>query len=456
MKSCSARLKNGLEMPRTGCPGKKLHACDQCAGTKKACDAGWPCPGCVVKARACTYERLGFREDNSPDSLDLGFEIVGDTEDIALEPAGQVVTHEFAEWAISTPNLFSGLNWDPNTLAYGGMIPQFNFQNQMNLSVPARQPLRFLLNVVKDDGIDSVFNLDRSWRYDESQSEYGYKGGETVLHDSQFTVDNWFLSTGGSEDLPLVNSGLQRSARTYDDFDITHMVRWLEDPLFSQSKGIWELFRGARDRPSRGLAEHASAEDGRILEFFSPVKLGRFLDLFWAGWYPHCPIIHKPTFDVSEASCSLVASMAMIGACMALGEDRVEAKLFLDTLEAVVFENGLFQDECLDGQSDELLLQILQAGHFVCVLQNWEGEDKGKKRARQQRFTSLVAVSLSISIPFLILTKLFQAARLIGLSRARHSWEKYFSYSRPFYWREFYTTESLIRYEALACGSGVH
>jgi hypothetical protein len=407
MKSCPARLHNGLEMPNASCPGKKLHACDQCAGTKKACDAGWPCHGCVVKARACTYERLGFREDNNPDSLDLGFEIVEDIEDRALEPAGQVETHNFTEWAISTPNLFSGLSWDPDSLNYGGLIPQFHFQNQANLPAPARQPLRFLLNVVKDGGIDSVFNLDRSWRYEESQGGYGYKGIEIPLHDGQFTVDNWDLSTGGSKNMPRVNSGLQRSASTSDDFDITQMARWLADPLFSQSKGIWELFRGARDRPYRGLAGQASAEDGRILEFFSPVKLRRFLDLFWAWWHPHCPIMHKPTFDVSKASCALVASMAMIGACVALGEDRAEAKLLLNTLEAIVFENSLFQDECLEGQSDELLLQTLQAGHFVCVLQNWEGEDKGKKRARQQRFTSLVAVSPSISKPFLILTEIF-------------------------------------------------
>ena len=97
MKSCSARINQGLEMPGMGCPGKKVHACDQCAGTKKACDSGWPCSGCVVKGRACTYERLRFREYNSQNSFDLGFEIVEDAEDTSLKPADQFMAFEFAE-----------------------------------------------------------------------------------------------------------------------------------------------------------------------------------------------------------------------------------------------------------------------------------------------------------------------------------------------------------------------
>ena len=403
MKTCSVRINQGLKMPSIGCPGKKVRACDQCAGTKKACDSGRPCSRCAVKRRECTYERLPFQEDLGQDTFDMGFEIVEGAEDTSFESADNFATLEFLECA-SSRHLFPGPNGGPNTLASWDLIPHFNFEDHVNYEVPARQPLRFLLNVVKDGGLNSVFNFDRSWRYVESQGDDSCAGGDTLHQESHSIVDAWIPPTSGTKWQPQ-GSRIFPLNQCSDDFGFTHMAQWLADPLFSQSKGIWELLRAARSRNSRGPPEQSSAEDGQLLEFFGPAKLRTFLDLFWAGWYPHCPIIHKPTFDALKAPCALVASMAMIGACMSLGEDRARAHNLLDTLEAAVFEHALFQDEFLDVENNELLLQILQAGHLVCVLQNWEGNDKGKKRARQQRFTSLVAVSPPASITplFLIL-----------------------------------------------------
>lgn len=122
MKTCSARISQGFQMPITGCPGKKVHACDQCAGTKKACSSGWPCSGCTAKGRSCTYERLRIRESISPDSSNLGFEIIDNTEDAFLEPADQFMTLEFAEWALSTPDLFPGSDGNPDGSGRCGVI----------------------------------------------------------------------------------------------------------------------------------------------------------------------------------------------------------------------------------------------------------------------------------------------------------------------------------------------
>ena len=425
-------------MPSMRCPGKKAHACDQCAGTKKACDSGWPCSSCVLKRRSCTYERLPLRDENSPCFLDLAIDVMGSAEGTSLEPGDYFTTLEFSEWTSTNPQALGQIG-SPNTLANWEMTPHFNAESHLSLAVPPRECLRFLLNVVKDDGLNSVFNFDRLWRYRESQRHHGCARGDALTEYSQSTVDNSLLPTNVTKYLHL--------NQTSNDLSYTHMAQWLADPLFSQSKGIWELLRAARSRNSRSASGQLSAEDGRLLEFFGPAKLRIFLDLFWAGWFPHCPIIHKPTFDASKTPCALVASMAMIGACMSLGEDRAQAQKLLDTLEAVVFENALFQDELEEDESDEQLLQILQAGHFVCVLQNWEGNDKGKKRIRQQRFTSLVAVSPSSFINLVVCAteQAFQAARLIGLSRARHPWEKYLAYPGSFNWQEFCTTESIIR-----------
>lgn len=53
--------------------------------------------------------------------------------------------------------------------------------------------------------------------------------------------------------------------------------------------------------------------EAACLEFFSGTNISRFLNLFWAGWYPNWPVIHKPTFNLSTTMDILVAAMVVIG-----------------------------------------------------------------------------------------------------------------------------------------------
>jgi hypothetical protein len=36
------------------------------------------------------------------------------------------------------------------------------------------------------------------------------------------------------------------------------------------------------------------------MDFFSPQNMTRYLNLFWARFSRHCPIIHKATFDLEK------------------------------------------------------------------------------------------------------------------------------------------------------------
>jgi hypothetical protein len=44
-------------------------------------------------------------------------------------------------------------------------------------------------------------------------------------------------------------------------------------------------------------------------------------------------------------------------------------------------------------------LQALQAAYLVCVYQNWEGTDAGKRRIRRHRFSTVVSVGVSKDNP---------------------------------------------------------
>jgi hypothetical protein len=141
------------------------------------------------------------------------------------------------------------------------------------------------------------------------------------------------------------------------------------------------------------------------LDFFSPCNLYRFLRLFWSGWYPNSPIIHKPTFNPEAEPPGLIASMAVLGACLSPdSNDCVRAMAWLTPVEEVVFADNILYEDCIVASSDlvgdEVVvwdkLKALHAAYFICIAQNWEGSKEGRQRVRKDRYSRIVSVRLII------------------------------------------------------------
>lgn len=135
------------------------------------------------------------------------------------------------------------------------------------------------------------------------------------------------------------------------------------------------------------------------IELFTPGNVSRYIDLFWDRWYPHCPIIHRPTFDIQACPAILLLTMSLIGACTSSDpHDRETAQILLDTAEQLLFSHSLFSDDTessTDPEMNEERVIILQATYFMCILQKWEGRDAAKRRIQRSRFTAFVAVRFS-------------------------------------------------------------
>lgn len=135
--------------------------------------------------------------------------------------------------------------------------------------------------------------------------------------------------------------------------------------------------------------------------FFHPVNLQRFLDLFWITHYPHWPIVHKPTFEASSTSCTLLTVMTLLGACASPEPaDHEAARMWLNAVEEVIFTDyhacidNLRRQEYRDNSMNltSRMLHALQAAHGICILQTWEGTNASKQRIRRCRFSTVVAV----------------------------------------------------------------
>jgi len=136
--------------------------------------------------------------------------------------------------------------------------------------------------------------------------------------------------------------------------------------------------------------------DGQCLNFLSPSKMKMFVKLFFDQWYPHCPILHKPTFDLTTVPALLLAPVILMGACMSdIEDERIKGKLYAEIVEKLVFSHpllSLYSNCDVVGDTDLSPVKVMQAAYLMCLLQNWEGNDAAKKRIRQYRFITLIAV----------------------------------------------------------------
>jgi hypothetical protein len=415
LKTCAARLASGQEMPEEPVPGKPVKSCDHCASSKKACDQKLPCATCVSRNQECTYKRAtlsGLTESGSlrqseqektalDASSDFGFDFLETPMMDTTYGLSDSTIPEWWSWDQARPSLLD--NESPSYSMPG------------TLAIPSPSPWRiqqgskfdFLLNFTRTSGLQSVFNYSRQ-RRDSSTSAYLSAQADAVI-----MVPEWdAFPTGGSS---------TRTRRDTDDnlqdwsqrdsilveghnsntshFEVGQVVQWLDDPLFARTQELWNLFRPHLSQlfnKSTVVGGNCESYDGQCLNFLSPPKMKRFVELFFNQWYPHCPILHKPTFNLETVPALLLAPVILMGACMSDVEDEwMKGRLYAELVESLIFSHPLLSlySNCnvVDG-NDPSPVKVMQAAYLMCLLQNWEGDDAAKKRIRQYRFITLIAV----------------------------------------------------------------
>jgi hypothetical protein len=228
------------------------------------------------------------------------------------------------------------------------------------------------------------------------------------------------------------------------------LMEWVGDNLLPKSLAIVELLKRNVSNISRYQQVApcwSNLMESLCMQFFNPANIRRFLRFFWLLWYPHCPIVHKPTFQAEEASPVLLATMVVIGACVSPhAPDNESAKLWFDIVEETAFTHELSNEQYLD-QSKKL--ECLQAIYFVCLIQTWEGSKEAKIRIRQSRFASVLMVRVMLlSFPLPILKsniRVLKVARGFVITTATHE-DLRFVENSEVWWRQFILKEQIIRY----------
>jgi hypothetical protein len=236
--------------------------------------------------------------------------------------------------------------------------------------------------------------------------------------DSQESRVNSNLEGGYSDLIPLMDDSGSGSCLdpvfAFTSFnDGVNALNWVADPLFLRSRDILVNFQKIAAKHSFGSAvpllevpipEISSTYNSRCLRFFSPPNLRRFIDIYWDDWHPHCPIIHRPSFDIAKVPAALITTMALMGAALSPHATDLEmAREWFQPADEIAFhdcqdyrKNGLSEAELSEEESwvsRESKPYALQAAFLICCLQNWEGDARAKTRIRRRRYIDLVDVT---------------------------------------------------------------
>jgi hypothetical protein len=165
----------------------------------------------------------------------------------------------------------------------------------------------------------STLQMGHIWGYVLSDDKYTAETNSLFDQQSQMKphfTPNWLLGRNGTNREENVFNAAAAGISRKSASEIPSYNRWLSDPLALKTHQIVNRIKEVsmfKTRNSVVTSGWSSFLEEMCLQFFSPPNLRKFLNLYWAAWYPNWPVIHKPTFVVSEVHPILLASMALIG-----------------------------------------------------------------------------------------------------------------------------------------------
>ena len=461
--ACRVRLDEGLDVPvlARGPRGKRRTACDRCNSLKRACSSSQPCEACARRNETCTYSHTYSRSAPPARPFDAGgalgddglpyYPLDPEHGDAAPRTAAVQPPAETAEAAAGSTG-GAGNSWEPESLfpppptslfcfdeaglgcaafpddvfnpdpedLSAGLFSAPLFSSAGGLpALPEGAPhaFQFMAQFAKFAGLVDSFECGSLSERQQLVGAHllaapagGDPTGFAKGHPSPWGVVSFDLAWAG---------GGGSAAAAVDNDQLLGVL----DPSSSWSGAggagedctglIVSMLKEVTLNKARGSKigiTWSPAVEAACYQFFSTASLEKNLGLFWSCWHPNCPILHKPTFSPSRSSPALVASMAVMGACLSPSHtDRAHASIWFNSLEELIFQDEILLDDSISVSNgvvcgDEGVrrrLEMIQAAYFVCLVQYWEGSKPNKRRIRSHRYAAVLAASPQMLPPFL-------------------------------------------------------
>jgi hypothetical protein len=361
--------------PKRPCTSRN-RACYRCVATKRRCDSEQPCRCCAKQGLPCTYPPIDTHSRRN-----------------SQQEGSSWICKQQSQSAISPP------------LSTCLVLPVFELDAEPAQSFP------FLLEFTRDLSLPYSFENDIAMRNKATVPErplWELQPEINFDHELPFDLDGWLWNIQNGIGLPAFtpvpfcdNIPIEESNCHDASTSNINSESWEDDLLSPKSLEI-ALAVERHSKSSRHhvelLLEERTSMDSGCLDFFSPPRLRRYLDLYWEMWYPNWPTIHKPLFDPQQASSLLVAAMAIIGACHSPDPaERAASNTWADAVERWASAELDDINLALPDNDRRHSVGTIQAAGIICIYQNWNGSIESKRRMRRQFFGVIVGVSPLLS-----------------------------------------------------------
>lgn len=431
-RTCKLRLEAGAEIPQyphAPRPNKR-RSCDRCARLKKACSLGFPCEACHARHIECSYG-TSHPVAASGALVQPPFSI---SSSLTLPAPGNTANFEALNLNMNSAGEAGA--WNPSILnSWAEETIPFIFDSEYLFSSPlsvcdasseaqSARPSCIVTRLYFLEHFTSVTGFAESFMCGSDTEMRG------LIQSAQGNMPDWNLEKGGTRWglFSRVNSSsrdiLQLSDSTVpievigncdqgcgSSFFFADALEgasfgsedWLSDSLVGVTNKIVSGLKAATQHHNQGspiTLDWSPLIEQVCVQFFSPPNINTYLLLFWSFWYPNCPIIHKPTFDIYNTPHTLLVPLLLIGASLSPDESvNRNAKLWFSSAEGMVFGGVNFQQAITTKRENyppkRKTVQALQAAYLMCLLQNWEGDDNSKQRIRCYRFSMVITVHLT-------------------------------------------------------------
>lgn len=313
----------------TNSPSRR-RSCDRCVRQKKACNSTQPCDNCAKRAVECQYSNPSLAlpavgapaavthetSDETPQAnavQPVPVEDPASTFSSAPEHSSFYHLDDLVHHAVShfpfIPDEWLGVDFSQPTIPPDIEALHHFESNTGSCATPSRgysrgYSFKFLDDFTCRTGLVSSFECATLSQRQQIVSAFH----QSNLDDRP--VD--FLGTSS----PLSTSPNDALGDVPTDNDLSSWSSWLHNPIVIKLQQVVLLIKDVvtvKPNNSTVTLTWSPALEQQCLEFFSPSRFAKFIELYWSVWHPNVNFLHRPSFDPTNAKCGLLAGMALVG-----------------------------------------------------------------------------------------------------------------------------------------------
>ncbi|KIX09290.1 uncharacterized protein Z518_00369 [Rhinocladiella mackenziei CBS 650.93] len=135
---------------------------------------------------------------------------------------------------------------------------------------------------------------------------------------------------------------------------------------------------------------------------FTHDNMVEFTELYFDRWSPHCPILHRPTFVLTNGHPPLLLAVFLIGEAYSSEIYPSLAQAYYDIAEEYAFNHPQFRELLRDEPPSSLAssssLEPLQAAYLMVLLQMCGNNVISRRRVRNARYNEVIQAARRLKL----------------------------------------------------------